>query len=181
MRFGFATSASTRSTVLSTSSAMESARLSATKLLPSLGSALVTITQFPRVDRRTRLALRVRDDRALEHAELVGDLRAVRFGRDIAGGGKGAEVDLDQLAPATGSGRFAVFPGMRTRRRGAGCARLRDRSRLRMLCLAIGSCRALRHARFRTHVGGKGSFHACLPELLQPLRGFLDDAHRAIL
>ena len=48
MRFGLATSASTRSTVLSTSDAMLIARFRATKVLPSLGRALVTITQLER-------------------------------------------------------------------------------------------------------------------------------------
>ena len=51
------------------------ARFTAQVLFPSPGKALVTMIRLPFCDRRSRLALGVANQRPLDRAELLGDLR----------------------------------------------------------------------------------------------------------
>ena len=70
---GFATSASTSSTLLSSSIAMLMARFNAQKLFPSPARALVTISKLARFGADARLPLHVRDERPLDDSELLRD------------------------------------------------------------------------------------------------------------
>ena len=183
-RVGLATSASTSSTVLSSSIAMLMARLIEVNVLPSPGRALVTMIMFARATERRRLPQRVVEQRALDDAELVRDLRTGRVRGDHARRGKPGDIDHHPLGSAALGGRRGgiLGGGRRLRRRVGGpvdlCVRFAA-DLVRALRRLHGGEIVVGRPPFRRGHGAVGDLDARVPQLLEALGRLLDETHPA--